>query len=105
MHAHYHACMSSRFPKYGLESGSHAVLMEDMESPSTLAWTDQCVRQQTLEQECTQQARTMGKHNCIDGNAIGRGDGWPACGDLAADVTLTAGSFLREVLHYGYIGI
>ena len=57
------------------------MLMEDMESLPTLAWTDQCVRQQTLEQECIQRARTMDKHNCIDGNAIGRGDGWPACGD------------------------
>ena len=42
------------------------MLMEDMESLPTLAWTDQCVRQQTLEQECTQQARTIDKHNCSD---------------------------------------
>ena len=82
------------------------MLMEDMESPSNLAWTDQCVRQQTLEQECTQQATTIDKHNCsdsIDGDAIGRGDGWPACGDLAAGFRflLTAGSFLCEALSYG----
>ena len=44
--------LRSRLTYYGVESGSHAVLMEDMESLPTLAWTDQCVRQQTLEQEC-----------------------------------------------------
>ena len=76
------------------------MLMEYMESLSTSAWiSHQCVRQQTPEQECTQQARTMDKYDSsINCNIIRRGDGWPGDGIIIRRSNHTFNDFILHTL-------